>query len=670
MSLSGKKILKYIKIILVHPLTEIIINALYLISFIFIGVTIFNKNQNYNNHQILDMTESHLDYNTFNNIKTPTQFHSYLIYILNKLYTINPLTDEIPLFIPISPVRFTSFKNTNKCNTDIDYTKTCTTATDKFKCVIDNLSKSFNLECGKSYSDKKNIFQKKLKGYYSNYNIRHSKNNIDLTKNTYYSTYQNEINEIIEDKQLKALVMQINLAVPSNKNYIDVILCLEMTNYFTDIKKIFSVYILSDKRSKTYKLLFSFITIINITIILNAIKLIYEINVKAIWSVHLFYFIHVIFDCLFMVICLIYLTVDKDLEFKVNLKEFESHLRIINVLWYMEVFYSLLVIFLPFRFFSLISWWKNIFGPLTILLNIFFRIIPAIFISFIGFFLITAMFIFINYFIYNDMFPYYESMFYSFLSIFNIRILTTLYDKKKPSRLFGNLFQSKYSSIIIFFEIIFIYFYSAIIISVLVYAYKNAIILQFPAKENKYIVKLKEIQKKLEEDDKKDYKNKDFFQKKHILWWNLDEQNTSSIEDIKKYNPILFKNSNQILSFLKYIFAVKPQLQFKKLVYKLNIVIVSKVKIGQKEIKEIGHLTEWLIFIGAKIPIIFYITNKLEHSFKMKLNNLYKLTYFVNNDDVLKKILDKNEKMVYSINESDNFTFFPERISNSDSNSN
>ena len=44
--------------------------------------------------------------------------------------------------------------------------------------------------------------------------------------------------------------MQINLKAPSNQNFIDVILGIEMTNYFTDVRTIFSVYILNENRPK------------------------------------------------------------------------------------------------------------------------------------------------------------------------------------------------------------------------------------------------------------------------------------------------------------------------------------------------------------------------------------------------------------------------------------
>ena len=45
-----------------------------------------------------------------------------------------------------------------------------------------------------------------------------------MTRESFYSTHQGEIDTIIKDKRLKAILLQINLINPSNRNYIDVIL--------------------------------------------------------------------------------------------------------------------------------------------------------------------------------------------------------------------------------------------------------------------------------------------------------------------------------------------------------------------------------------------------------------------------------------------------------------
>ena len=108
-----KNIFKYLKIVVVHPITEIVLDILYIVSIINIGLIIFKESDMYDDHQILDMAESHLDFNTFNNIKTSTQFISYLESTLDRLFSIDPTNEGIPLFVPISPIRFIPFKVNN-----------------------------------------------------------------------------------------------------------------------------------------------------------------------------------------------------------------------------------------------------------------------------------------------------------------------------------------------------------------------------------------------------------------------------------------------------------------------------------------------------------------------------------------------------------------------------
>ena len=132
------------------------------------------------------------------------------------------------------------------------------------------------------------------------------------------------------------------------------------------------------------------------------IKLIFEINIKPVWLIHLFSFAAELLDFAFMIICFFYIIEDKNLELKINLKEFESHLKYINIIWYAKVFYAILVILFPFRFMGLVSFWKSVFDPFGIIINIVLRMVPSILISFLCFSAMIIIFVFINYFIFND----------------------------------------------------------------------------------------------------------------------------------------------------------------------------------------------------------------------------------------------------------------------------
>ena len=109
-------IFAYVKLILVHPAVEITISIIYLVTTIILGFIIFKESSQYDNHDTLNIAQSYINYNDFNQIKTPTQFKTYLEALLDKLYILNPAGQEIPIFIPISPIRVNYFENENECN--------------------------------------------------------------------------------------------------------------------------------------------------------------------------------------------------------------------------------------------------------------------------------------------------------------------------------------------------------------------------------------------------------------------------------------------------------------------------------------------------------------------------------------------------------------------------
>lgn len=130
----------------------------------------------------------------------------------------------------------------------------------KFKCVIYHLSKSFQNKCGQVYSEGYNFYQNKLIGHYSTYHVGKMENYKDIARESFYSTHQNKINQIVEDKRFKAILFQINLINPSNMNYIDVLLEIEIITYFTDVKTIFLAFVMNDKRPSTNLLIFIYIS--------------------------------------------------------------------------------------------------------------------------------------------------------------------------------------------------------------------------------------------------------------------------------------------------------------------------------------------------------------------------------------------------------------------------
>ena len=274
------------------------------------------------------------------------------------------------------------------------------------------------------------------------------------------------------------------------------------------------------------------------------------------------------------------------------------------------------------------------------------------------------MFIFsiINYFLFNDIYPYYESLYQSFISSFNIGIITSLYKEKQPSKIFNNLFLSKYSIIFIYFQVVFFFFSISIFVATLAYMFKNAILFQEePEEKDAYMEKLKEIEEKLEEKKEKEEINKQSndLDKKQIIWFSLDNEKNEMRQfvDIGNNDILFFKTSSQIISFLKYIFTMKPHLQHVKLMHKLNIVIETNQRsLESKSKNELNKLTDWLIFIECKIPLIFYGNTRFDSSYKIKLKSLYKGTLFISNKKELDKILKNTGEKVIAISPNENFT--------------
>ena len=207
-------------------------------------------------------------------------------------------------------------------------------------------------------------------------------------------------------------------------------------------------------------------------------------------------------------------------------------------------------LYLPFKLISLLSWLKIIIEPLIVIMNVLFRMLPGLIISFI--FIIFFVFIFsiINYFLFNDTFSYYESMAQSFISSFNINIIPSIYNKKTPTKIFNNLFLSELSILFLYFETISFFYIISIFIATLVYIFKKAISFQESEDKNGYLEKLNEIAIKLEENKNKEKDNElSDLQKKQILWLSLDKEKVKIESNMSNENyDILFFN------FVKFIY--------------------------------------------------------------------------------------------------------------------
>jgi len=101
---------------------------------------------------------------------------------------------------------------------------------------------------------------------------------------------------------------------------------------------------------------------------------------------------------------------------------------------------------------------------------------------------------------------------------------------------------------------------------------------------------------------------------------------------------LLFNNSRQIISFFKYLFAIKPKMQFKNLEDKFVIVIECSDDLGhpelsfqvkESELKQINDLFDWLSFAGCKIPVAVYTSEILDKNTRMIMINCFNNVSFI-----------------------------------------
>ena len=650
-----KNILIYIKLGLISPILEIIVNLIYIISFLILFAYFCENGKYYSDNQITKFIESYINYDDFKTINTAANFKTYLQDLIAKLYTYHASLEKVPIFITLNPVRITRFINKN-CKEE-NYQASCN---NNFHCIIHHLSEGFKNKCGEKYSksesnddgdnnyNKKKLFLEGLvrnfEGYYSSYDLLHDGKSVEIN-NENLNNKLSEVENFIDSKNLKFISVEINLAAPMNKNYIDLILGIEMNDYFKDIQKFISVNIFNSyARPKEEKFLFVIIYFYIVSSIINIVKLIFEIMVKPVLSIHFFEFLNEACNALLFIFLILYINVDNDLPLEIDLNYFHTHLVFIHLKKDIEIIMFIVFVGIPLRFFSVLSWWKWISTPFVKFANVFFRMFPGVIVSFLISFLFFIVFSITNYLIFQDIFPNYQTFYDAFLNAFNYKILTFLYKEDINSRIFHNMTHSKYVFIFLLFEYAFFLLSISFIISAFVHLYKIASQIEEPLQQSEYLKKMDDLIEKLKQNVEE--RNLDFIGiKKQILYLKFNTKNTP-IKNNGKIEISLFKNSQQIISFLKYLFALKPELQFKNLISILNIVI----EVNQFEnfnwnidIKQIEYLTNWLTFIGCKIPVIIFCEPAFEKNYHLKLFKEYNLIKFVNYPEELENIMNKKD---------------------------
>ena len=229
-----------------------------------------------------------------------------------------------------------------------------------------------------------------------------------------------------------------------------------------------------------------------------------------------------------------------------------------------------------------------------------------------------------------------KNLFLSVCSAFNLGLTNTM---NQSQLLDYSISDSKYGLLFIVLELMTTIYLLVLITSTVTVLIKRGIKKDEEEKEeeeaeDEVMQKIKEIEDKYQTvqsdsgNEKEEEEREDLMDgPKTILWLGLNPKKFI-YETLKSKNPgiLFFQNSVKIISFIKYLFSIKPLMQYQNLADKIDIVVEScaeKKYLKEKDITEINELIEWLSFSGCKIDILLYTQSKIARDLLMRLAASY-----------------------------------------------
>ena len=683
--------IKYIKLCIISPAYDIIINLLMILFFFIIAFLIQSQGIQLTNYQLTELISDTFKESQFRSINTKSDYYNYVKFLVDKLYEYDPVNNDnsIPYYLPYGAIRLKKFSNSecnNKFNELINENPTCTTDECTLKLLSDFYSGN---NCGKVFSGEKGDksdspfinLARKFEGKYTNYDLEREGINLDFTIDEYYATNNGTqtfiTNFIGDDKDIKFIALLFNVYFPYDDSYAIIIAGIEMINSHINFNEpyfIFNSSILNKVENKN-KGFIAVLILYMITAILNFIKVIYEMNLKFVFPNHFIEFLDAAGNFVLLIFIYLYLLALEDIPIieennnvfindNIYNKDFHDFYTILSLRGYVILILSIIFLSMPIRIMSLLSWSTFISQYLIQYISILFRMTPGLVVSSIIFIASLTPTIFLNYFFYRAKIVNFQSIFSSILFFTDIfQDFPLIKGKERENNGYSikySISDSEYTLIFgVIQKIIFIYCYISFISSC-VNSFEKAVQIESKKEDNEIIKKMEEIENILEKEEENNKDNLSYL-KKQILWINYENKNDLYNEILKKSkNLLLCKNSNQVISFLKYLFALKPMMQFKNLKNKLCIVIqysssnnlIDNFSLKEKRNNNIQILLEWLNFVGCKIPVIVYCINNFAFLQKLKVSTSYKYISFTDNLRSIEKFVEEADE-VY-INDKDN----------------
>ena len=610
MALIKKSWIKLIKLILISKYLHMITLICFLTSIPILFIkTKLKKTPN----TLTNYLSTFLNIESFNKINTIEDFQNYL---QNEYFNLFDKSQSKNIFT-FNGMRLVTFYY-NKC----DYLSTCETK----ECLVESYLSKLNNAC---ITDSTNTFNNESNSIKeSKYSARFSIIEVNyIGKFNSFNFYTLEkfkkITDISNDQ--KSLIIQETNNVNKNKLkgmflitnhhslYFDRLFTSIIGIEFDNESKLFT-HFKTFSYVKTYHsdilVYFSYVLLV-FSVIISSLMLIYEVNTLPKFNTQIFSLLEMIFCYGLIGYFLIYFSIIPQTSLEEELTEtlFINNLVLEQMEMYYNIFLSLILLAYPFKFFKLLSFF-NYFKTLISYTNIIFKLGPGILLSLSISLIMWICFSIIMNILYGNNVSHFSYLITSVIYLFQGTINIDEFSIEPNNY---NIQQSSYLKLFNLAIFFFIWLNFIIIFSTTSFNFKYAYELEFDI-EDPIMNKLDNIKDQLDElkEEKEIKRNNNIVNKKNqIIWLNL----TNNIGIFQSYNIYMkgfsfihFISAQQVISFMKYIFGISPQLQFNNLEKRFTIIIqlnsINK-SVDENRLKDIENIVNWLNYIRSKINVIF-----------------------------------------------------------------
>lgn len=417
--------------------------------------------------------------------------------------------------------------------------------------------------------------------------------------------------------------------------------------YFYSISKpvpIFDFFIFNTNFTQDILLYLSFICLILFSSI-YLLMMFYEINMLPRFNIHVFVIIGELFafGLIGVMALLFYSLPTRSIKEEVESSDgFINYLHLESMLIVMKILLSLNLFAYPFKIFSFLSFFEY-FSVIKNYANVIFRLSPSLFLGTFIIGLYWISFSVILHILYGNQIIEMSNILYSI--VYLLSGLFNTFTHKTSSKYLDTGTSLSHNDYFSIFNLVFIIMFIlllAVVIATVVFNFKKAFLLEFDI-EDPVLEQLKKIKNQIDslnESEAKDIQEEQCIKKHQVLWLNL----TNSFKTYHYYHNntkelvfMYFVNAQQIIAFMKYLFAIKPNMLYKKLEMKFTIVVqvdVSMKQIVEKSLTDIEMLVNWLNYIRSKIKLVFLSKEPLNKKTVYCLGMSYEHIKIINDENI------------------------------------